>query len=472
MPSGKYSSDCTVHVERTLDEAYFPGLSPEELALRNVDQIVSSSFRGTPDGTGDCMPILVVPQLWLWRFGDILVTAHSTSLHIPRAARLPELLSKLSEPCGFWPHFRQRDIEVQIGLVMADFIRRFGKEIGSESGCKIPPTLDLFESRVVSVLSEVKRYINETKRNAIEYSSEANFLHVLSDCRSELAMIQHVLEQQEEIITSLLDDRTRSSPTESNVVSMNSPTPSKDRHDEGKSDLDSSEPASPATPLNSPHDYEIPVKTPPAPDWSEVEEALAMLKQYQRRIKKIDSDAERIEKNVQDLLNLKRTYASVQDSHAGVLLSVAAIGFAIVTVIFAPLAFLVGLFALNLQGFDRLRIRQGNGQQRPGGNNVNGAGSGDDLSANIGSNNGPVFDSGKMAGIFSKSIYFHFTALQVRMTLILSSRHRDYHHSRNVFARMDIATMVRHRLHRLSHGARGKAGEETRERNKERRSKS
>jgi hypothetical protein len=190
-----------------------------------------------------------------------------------------------------------------------------------------------------------------------------------------------------------------------------------------------------------------------------------MLKQYQKRIKKIDGDAERVEKNVQDLLNLKRTYASVQDSHAGVLLSVAAIGFAIVTVIFAPLAFLVGLFALNFQGFDRLRVRQGNGEQGPGGG-------GGALSANIGSNNGPVFDSGKMAGIFSKSIYFHFTALQVRRTLISSSRHRDYHHSRNVFARMDIATMVRDRLHRLSHGARGKAGEETREKNKERQSKS
>jgi hypothetical protein len=85
--------------------------------------------------------------------------------------------------------FRQPFIDVQLGLIIAGFIQEFGQEHADHNGRTIPPTLDLFERRVVSVLSEVKTYITETKRNAIDYNSETNFMHVLSDCRSELAMI-------------------------------------------------------------------------------------------------------------------------------------------------------------------------------------------------------------------------------------------------------------------------------------------
>jgi hypothetical protein len=398
----------------------------------------------------------MVPQLWLWRFGNFIVSAHNMT-------HVSDFLFVRLRHKKFYALFRQPFIDVQLGLIIAGFIQEFGNEHADHNGRTIPPTLDLFERRVVSVLSEVKTYITETKRNAIDYNSETNFLHVLSDCRSELAMIQHILEQQEEILISLLNDRDDTNSAKPAATQDPPQTASKDTCGDETSDGDPSDRVPPPPSTEAPNESKEPDRKRQEPDWSPVEAAHTMLKQYQKRIKKIDGDAERVEKNVQDLLNLKRTYASVQDSHAGVLLSVAAIGFAIVTVIFAPLAFLVGLFALNLQGFDRLRVRQRNGEQGPGGG-------GGALFANIGSNNGPVFDSGKMAGIFSKSIYFHFTTLQVRRTLILSSRHRDYHHSRNVFARMDIATMVRDRLHRLSHGARGEAGKETKERNEERRS--
>jgi hypothetical protein len=456
--SGRYASECTVHLERTLDEAYFPALGADELAQRNIDQIVSSRFRGTPGCSEDEIPILVVPQLWLWTFRNIIVSAHSIT---PESKSFIRSIAsgKLSL------HHRTPSLKLQLGFIITDFIEEFGKETTGDSGRRLPPTLDLFESRVVSVLSEVKAYVNETKRNAIDHNSEAHFLHILSDCRSELAMIQHILAQQEEILISLLNDRDDTNSAKSASTQDPPQTASKDSCGNGTSDGVPSDRVPPPPSTEAPNESKESDRKRQEADWSPVEAAHTMLKQYQKRIKKIDGDAQRVEKNVQDLLNLKRTYASVQDSHAGVLLSVAAIGFAIVTVIFAPLAFLVGFFALNLQGFDRLRVRQGNGEQGPGGG-------GGALSANIGSNNGPLFDSGKMAGIFSKSIYFHFTALQVRRTLISSSRHRDYHHSRNVFAPMDIATMVRDRLHRLSHGARGKAGEETRENNKERRSKS
>jgi hypothetical protein len=424
--SGRYSSECTIHLERTLDEAYFPGLGTDELASRNADQIVSSKFRDIADFPEEDVPILAVPQLWLWRFGNCIISAHSMT---PRSSRRfdpsGDLRSHYFESHSH--HLRQPNIDVQLGLIITDFIAEFGKET-IHNDRKIPPALDLFESRVVSVLSDVKKYIKETRRNDIDYNSEANFLHVLSDCRSELAMIQHILAQQEEVLVGLLDDRRQTTSAKPAVQPDLSPTPLNVPHDEEESHPDAVKPDSSPTPPITSHNNEEsnqpPVKagsspTPPITshnneesdqppvkaDWGPVEKAHAMLKQYQKRIKKIDGDAQRIEKNVQDLLNLKRTYASVQDSHAGVLLSVAAIGFAIVTVIFAPLAFLVGLFAINLQGFDRLRVKQGNSEESSVVNIVNGVGDGRDLTVNVDSNNDPAFHSGKMAGIFSKCLF-------------------------------------------------------------------
>jgi hypothetical protein len=267
------------------------------------------------------------------------------------------------------------DADLQMGLIMTDFIYAFGQETTLNDGSKVPPTLDLFESRVVSLLSEVKTYIRDTKRNAIDYDTEERFYHVLSDCRSELAMIQHVLEQQDEILSSLLEDCCHPQ-----AITPNQLNPSS-----------------------------IPHLQPPArhvelaPDWTPVRKGQAILKRYQKRIRKIDGDAERIEKNVQDLLNLKRTYASVQDSHASVLLSIAAIGFAVVTIIFAPLAFLTALFALDMQGFDRLRVR-GASNNEPGVSS--GTGGKQDLTINVATDSAAVYDSKKMAGVFSKSFLF------------------------------------------------------------------
>jgi Mg2+ and Co2+ transporter CorA len=89
---------------------------------------------------------------------------------------------------------------------------------------------------------------------------------------------------------------------------------------------------------------------------------------------KIDGDAERVQKAVQDKLDLKRTYASVKDAHSSLLLSTAVIGFTVVTIVFAPLAFLTALFALNIDGFDLLQLKGRDG----------------------------VYSSGKMSAIFGR----------------------------------------------------------------------
>jgi hypothetical protein len=279
-------------------------------------------------------PIIVIPQLWLWRFGNVVISAHESD--------------RLSEPFtndNFVAQLHQVDPEVQLGLILARYIRAFGDDIwvkgNNESIKHVDPPLARFENRVVSILTDVKKYIQDTNRSRIRYDKEAGFHHVLSDCRSELAMLDYVLTQQEEILTSLLQDCKVS--TE---------------------------------------------------EWGTVFEARTTLARYRRAVQKIDGDAERIEKNVNDLLNLKRTYASVQDSHTSVLLSVAAIGFAIVTIIFAPLAFLVGLFALDFRSFDRLRVKGTTETDELGPSKSF------DMQNNTAIASSPAYDGGKMAGIF------------------------------------------------------------------------
>ena len=56
------------------------------------------------------------------------------------------------------------------------------------------------------------------------------------------------------------------------------------------------------------------------------------------------------------MFELKRTYASIKDAHSSLPLSTAVIGFTVITIVFAPLAFLAALFALKIDGFEKLQL--------------------------------------------------------------------------------------------------------------------
>ncbi|EON69260.1 hypothetical protein W97_08420 [Coniosporium apollinis CBS 100218] len=202
----------------------------------------------------------------------------------------------------------------QVALLIAEQIENFGKkrDIGD---VEFLPALDIFENEMVSVLSDVEKYVDTTKPSLVEFKRERKFLHRLSDVRSELVMILYVLEQQKVILEDLLNDTEDCDPNCLECRWLGG-----------------------------------------TPKWDLVENARSTLRQYEERIKKIDGDAEQIEKAVQDILELKRTYSSIKDAHSSVLLSTAVIGFTVITVVFAPLTFLTALFALKINGFDKLQV--------------------------------------------------------------------------------------------------------------------
>lgn len=331
---------CYDHLGRTLDEAYYPGLSPEALDLRNQDQVVSQ-IRDTfelhdererqgkkIDGTSF---ILMIPQLWLYKLGEVVVSSYTMPHGTGYALDYDDVETLRHR--GKASRLRKRqpvDAETHLGLIMTAFIDRFGEHYTS-NGVEYPPPLDLFETRVVGILSEVTNYVkkapgDESNINKLEYRRERYFIHVISDVRSELTMIKHILEQQERVLMQFFKDCKHAS------------------------------------------------EEPPLPYWVQIKASQETIQQYMRRVEKIDGDADRIEKNIQDMLNLKRTHASIKDAHSSLILSTAVIGFTVITIVFTPLAFLTALFALKIDGFERLQISGSDG----------------------------VFHSGKIGGIFGK----------------------------------------------------------------------
>ena len=184
---------------------------------------------------------------------------------------------------------------------MAQNIDKFGERQAND----FQSPLDIFETGVIQVMSRVERYMNQpTSHKPDGITKERRFMHDISDIRDELAMVDAILLQQKGILNSVI----------------------KSANENAK-----------AKPIN----------------WETVSDADQKLVFYRERVEKIDKDAERIEKNIQDQLNLKRTYASIQDAHNSVILGTAVIGFTIVTVIFTLLAFMTSLFALPIDSLVR-----------------------------------------------------------------------------------------------------------------------
>ncbi|KAI6085166.1 hypothetical protein F4821DRAFT_241298 [Hypoxylon rubiginosum] len=231
--------------------------------------------------------------------------------------------------------------DVFIGQVLAHHINAFDGVTAYENA-SFPPTLDVFETAVVSVLSDVDEYVREQHSTVIDINEEAKFIHRISDIRSELIMIQDVLDQQKKVLTLFLEDPTRDTDTAEYI-----------------------------------NEYK----------WAPICEARSKIEDQFNRTKKIDRDADRIEKVIQDKLNLTRTAASMNAANASIaearqskLLSVVVLSFTIITIIFTPISFLATLFALDIDTFSGVKYNPS-------------------VSGNV-DGTSDMYSGGKMAGIF------------------------------------------------------------------------
>ena len=82
-----------IQVERTLDEAYYPSLHAHVLEKRNRDQVVTRECTSLISGksiSGSSRPILTVPQFWIWKIGDSVLSAYSMPGKDMSAAQKPD----------------------------------------------------------------------------------------------------------------------------------------------------------------------------------------------------------------------------------------------------------------------------------------------------------------------------------------------------------------------------------------------
>jgi hypothetical protein len=192
-PPGYHFQNFTLHLERTLDDAYYPGLTRKVLERRNKDQIASHGGEDfnvytankvvTANGNA---PILIVPQLWLWKSGNNIIYAYSMTRRVYSSMEFDYRLED--------DHSRETCPEAQLGLIVAFHIDELGKP-HFQDGITHLPTLILIENRLVGIMSGVENYVGTNKSGDVNFAKERYFTHVVSDVRSELAMVSYFLEQ-------------------------------------------------------------------------------------------------------------------------------------------------------------------------------------------------------------------------------------------------------------------------------------
>ena len=148
---------------------------------------------------------------------------------------------------------------------------------------------------------------------------EREFIHIMSDIHSELDMISAVLQQQAKIMNKFLRETRRLQQAATGQEKKG---------------------------------------------WALVKEARALVNEYESRILKIHRDADRVDKTIESYLDLKRTYASIEDTRNGLVVGIAASAFALVTVIFTPLSFMTSLLALPVDHFARQQIKVDGAEDR------------------------------------------------------------------------------------------------------------
>lgn len=322
-----------IQSERTLDEAHYPSLSPKVLDEYNFDQVTTRECTKTIEGRpvmGNEKPILMVSQIWIWRFGNYMLSASSVQGMTPEelllghgnsyldasdvadvqssAASFEALVEDGDQKREAWigteSRIRGPEADIQIGSLLALQVERFGK---LQANGTFQAPLDYFEIGVARVMADVNEYTRSTNTETLDIKKEERFLHDLSDIRGELMTVDEILIQQQEIFDEFVTGAEKSASSRT--------------------------------------------------FFGRVTNAQKLLTGYRKRVAKIERDAERIDAMITGALDLKRTHASIQDARASLqdarsslLLGWAVMGFTVITVIFAPIAFMTALFALPIDG--------------------------------------------------------------------------------------------------------------------------
>ena len=332
------------YCERTLDEAYYPALDEDHLWKRNRDQVIQnhqSRENGELRSNDAVLPILLVPQLWLWKVENVLISAYAkigrqNLLTRPNAKTL-DLRSAAS-------------IDLKMAVILQAFINDFGRRYEDASlGISFLSTLDLFETALVATLSDVRDYITNRESQQINTREESRFIESISDIQNELDMIQSIIKQQKDVVNDFCNEKKRGVQEQEQDRERRSRSRNI-QQERKKQKVTFTKAESEASQLEEKHMKDLDICRRVV---RVLEQASERLNKYTKRIEKINRDADRVSKTMDDMLNLSRTDASVQlaessikEARHSILIGLAALAFAVVTITFTPLSFVTSLLAL------------------------------------------------------------------------------------------------------------------------------
>jgi hypothetical protein len=292
-----------IHQPRSLDESYYLGLSKDQLSRRNNEQVISGA-----EENEEQKRVLMVSQLWLWIMDDVVVSA-APGFESKKHPDEPSLAKEFSD--GNLQAGKDFTSWQLAALIFSECVNYLDHPKCAGLG---KPIFYTYEKMVATIYDEVQSYMEQKGVDKIQIEKERTFLSRISDIRDELAMIKSVLTEQGELWDLFYKNFEKR-------VSERANRPQEQISKFQLAEWDNNV----ARSVNRPQE-QIP--------------------KFQRRIQKIDEDAQRVEQWVQGQLDLKKTHASLRDSHNSTLLSTAVIGFTIITVIFTPLSFMTSLLAL------------------------------------------------------------------------------------------------------------------------------
>lgn len=314
----KNSSYCTsgigdeaeFHGALTLDEYCYPALSDIILNHRNDDQTLTRLYRAEWSDRG-FTGLVMVDQVWIWQAQDTLIFARM------------ETLGDMDDILQEYPVISQTDALLtsygQIGVFLADLLDSTDTDY----------ILDKFQDCLALLTEEVNDYSTQTGVESIDIDKEQKFFHEIIDVREELSMMRRVISQQEEVWRDFAS--TAWPEIWANVLS-------------GRINQQSA-----GTPSDTAKE-----------DQKEITKLImrprTRIQKRQKRIAQLDEDAERVERSVSIQLDVKKQHTSIQEAHATAIISAAAFGFAVVTIIFTPLSFAMSLFALPIDRFQDSQI--------------------------------------------------------------------------------------------------------------------
>lgn len=305
----------------SLDEYCTPALDTTILESRNKDQVLVRYQLGSDQEPQDRKippdtKVITVHQAWLWRIDNQVITAY------PQQVRNDLLPLEYDMDMDISEVFQGRDFEgiAYFISLLVDAMERPFK--GTET------ILDVFEKSIIKISQDVKRYLTSSEIDNMSIDEERRYFHEIGDIREELSMIKSVLFQQEKVWKDLTfkvwPEYWRNGnfviPIQSNFSDV------------------------------SGYKLDLLVGI-----WRTIGKPQSQFEKFKKEIERLEQNADRVASSVTVNLDLKQKHASFKEAHSTAIMSAAVFGFTLITIIFAPLSFVLALFALPI---DRFQDRQ------------------------------------------------------------------------------------------------------------------